>query len=160
MVELTTITDVDGPLPLSDVTLDQTTILTISYYYNGVFYEDAEVVDDPYDYQDIIDVVPGTTTPLPDWWDLLANIGEMAKWLQVTIYVALALIVILVVSFIFRIITLIRFVFKLIIWMIKIIYKVLKFIVIQIPKGIMGFIIFLVVPSNKRKERSNVSRYL
>ncbi|XMB71448.1 hypothetical protein RJI07_04845 [Mycoplasmatota bacterium WC30] len=161
MVELANLADADGPLPTNTVSIDQTSILTISYYYEGVFFEEIDVVDEPYDSGDIIDVIPGTTTPLPGWLDLLSNIDDMAKWIQIVIYVGIGIFVILLITLVLRIFSIIQFIGKGLILVFKAAGKIVKFIVIEIPKGIMKFIIFLVVPSERRKERNrNVSRYL
>lgn len=172
MVELASIPDADGLFPFNEVTLDQTTILTISYYYNDVFFEDIEVVDEPYDYQDIIEVIPGTTTELPGWLDLLKNIDQLARWMQIMFYVAIGIAVLLAVMLLIKLINtiklilqgiwfVVKFIYNVFVLFFKTLFKVSKFIVIGIPKGIIDIIIFLVVPKEKRRERkTNASRYI
>ena len=160
----------DYTWPASSVNLDQTTILTIDYYYDGVFYQDAEVVDEPYDVEDIIDVIPGTTTPIDTLWN------KILEWIlanpETAIMIVGALIAIVIIGKILStikiLVDLLKSVLKSVWWVVKTIfigiyyfvYYVLKFIFVIVPKGIGKFIYFLFVPYDRRqlKER-NVIEY-
>ena len=152
----------DYQWPASTVTLDQTTLLTIDYYYNDVFYQDQEVVDKPYEAEDIIDVIPGTTDPLDSIW---TTVWEWIKANPETVIkIVLGLIATIVIgkvlSAIKIVMDIVKGIFKGLGWILKLVfigvYYVLYFIFIMIPKGIWKVIYFLFVPYQKRqiKERT------
>lgn len=152
----------DYSWPASSVNLDQTTILTIDYYYNDVFYDDQEVVDKPYDMDDIVDVIPGTVNPATS---LFTKIWD---WIKANPDTAIMILVGLLVTFIIGkilstikiVVEVLGFVFKGIGWIFKMIFKViyyiLYFFIVLIPKGFIKFVYFLFVPYEKRqlKERN------
>ena len=161
MVELGTFIDIDGILPFDSVTLDQTTILTISYYFDGVFYDYVEVIDDPYDSEDIIDVVPGTTIEVINMLDevisFLDGIGDTLKWILIGLA---AVLLIVVVIFFVNVVKGILWIIKTIWWVIKLPFKIFKF-TIKLPGYILDGIVLLFVPRKKRKERNkNVGRFI
>jgi|GEM_PF-1161483 len=156
----------------SDITLDQTTVLSISYYYDGVFYQDMEVVDEPYDSEDIDIVIPGTTTVIEDGWSSIFswvtdNWQLILKGLAV---VAGFIIVGKVLSAIKAFMDVLKFILQGIWLFIKGIGYVIKyfflaigyvlyFIVIMIPKGIGKSLYWLFVPSDKRLRRKEHAYY-
>jgi len=160
----------DYTWPASSVNLDQTTILTIDYYYDGVFYQDAEVVDEPYDVEDIIDVIPGTTTPIDTLWN------KILEWIlanpETAIMIVGALIAIVIIGKILStikiLVDLLKSVLKSVWWVVKTIfigiyyfvYYVLKFIFVIVPKGIGKFIYFLFVPYDRRQLKESESIYI
>lgn len=156
----------DYSWPASSVNLDQTTILTIDYYYNDVFYDDAEVVDKPYDMDDIVDVIPGTVDPATSIWTTIWD------WIKANPDTAIMILVGIIATFIIGkilstikiVVEVLGFVFKGIGWIFKMIFKViyyiLYFFIVLIPKGFIKFVYFLFIPYEKRqlKER-NVNNY-
>lgn len=156
----------DYSWPASSVTLDQTTILTIDYYYDGLFYDDAEVVDKPYDQGDIVDVIPGTVTPSESlWlqiWDWIKNNPDTA--IMILVGLIATFIIGKILSTIKILVDIVKSVLKGAWWIIKTIfigiyyflYYVLKFIFVWVPMGIGKFIYFLFIPYEKRqlKERN------
>lgn len=158
----------DYTWPASSVNLDQTTILTIDYYYNGVFYQDSEVVDKPYDLEDVVDVLPGTTDPTESLW---LKIWEWIKANPDTaVMIVVGLIAVIIIGKILSTIKIFMDILKSVLksawWVIKTIFKgiyyfvyyVLKFIFVWVPMGIGKFLYFLFVPYEKRqlKERNVV----
>ncbi len=156
----------DYTWPASSVNLDQTTILTIDYYYNGVFYQDSEVVDKPYDLEDVVDVLPGTTDPTESLW---LKIWEWIKANPDTaVMIVVGLIAVIIIGKILSTIKIFMDILKSVLksawWVIKTIFKgiyyfvyyVLKFIFVWVPMGIGKFLYFLFVPYEKRqlKERN------
>ena len=175
MVNLGTYTDVDGPITsfLSDVTIDQTTVLAISYVYNGVFYEDQEVQDEPYDSDDIVDVVPGTTDPIQTIGDWLDSLGKTLKNIVIILIVILAILIIsLVLKGVRFVASIIKLFFTTIKWVGIIIYTTIKYIILgivwivksilKIPGILINMLLFLFVPKNARRKESlsDVSRYI
>lgn len=152
----------DYSWPASSVNLDQTTVLTIDYYYNGVFYDDQEVVDKPYDMDDVVDVLPGTTTPSESLW------LKIWEWIKANPETAIMILVGLIASIIIgKVLSTIKIVVELfgallkgVGWIFKMIFKaiyyILYFIIILIPKGFIKFVYFLFTPYEKRqlKERN------
>ncbi len=136
-----------------DVTLDKTQLLTIDYVFEGVFYNDQVVIDEPYDSDDIIDVIPGTTDPVTNLWERLDELfGNLDNAIKTILIIVAGLGVVLVLSLLFKTFSLLK--------NISIgLFKVIKFIVIGIPKGFIKLIWFLIVPRSDRKERENVNRY-
>jgi hypothetical protein len=139
---------------LGSIKLDQTQMLTIEYFYEGEFFEEDDVVDIPYDQEDIVDVNPDWVNSIKDWIAKLNN-----TFMMVVIGLG-AILVMLVLMFITKLFTVVKFIFT-------VIYKVLyysllliKFIMVDIPRYIIKFIIFMIVPSDKRKEQTHVGRYL
>lgn len=141
----------------SDVTIDQTSILKISYFYNGVFYEDLEVIDEPYDGEDVVPVVPGTTDPLLGLGEWFAELGSKIQLIIMGIVIIIALVFI---SLIFKGITAVKTVIVMLYKLIAFFMKAMSFIMLGIPKWIINAIIFLIIPRTKRKEQSNANRYL
>jgi hypothetical protein len=139
---------------LGSIKLDQTQMLTIEYFYEGEFFEEDDVVDIPYDQEDIVDVNPDWVDSIKDWIAKLNN-----TFMMVVIGLG-AILVMLVLMFITKLFTVVKFIFT-------VIYKVLyysllliKFIMVDIPRYIIKFIIFMIVPADKRKEQTHVGRYL
>ena len=141
----------------SDVTIDQTSIIKISYYYQDVFYEDQVVIDEPYDEEDVVPVIPGTTNPILSIGEWFASMGQTLKFIMIGIVV---IIIVLVMSLAIKTIGFIKGAITITYKFILFIFKLLKFIFIGIPKAIINFIVFLIVPKNTRKEQRHVSRYL
>ena len=136
-----------------DVNIDKTQLLTIDYVFDGVFYEEQIVIDEPYDKDDVINVIPGTTDPVTNLWEKINELfGSLDSAIEIIIAIAIGLAVIVVISLVFK-------VFNLAKGLIITSYKIIKFIVIGIPKGIIKFFMFLLVPKSDRKERKNVNRY-
>jgi hypothetical protein len=137
----------------ADITLEKTQLLTIDYVFEGVFYNDQVVIDEPYDSEDIIDVIPGTTDPATGLWDRLDELfGNLENSIKTIIIIVVGLGVILVLSLLFKTFSLVKNIF-IGLW------KIIKFIVIEIPKALVSFIKFLFIPRSNRKERENVNRY-
>ncbi|MBI9009636.1 MAG: hypothetical protein JEZ05_06350 [Tenericutes bacterium] len=161
VVNLGTYRDADGVLPLSDVTLDQTTILTISYFYNGVFYDSETVVDEPYDSSDIIDVIPGTIDPITSIIDkVIDSIGNLGSTLSVILAVLLVILLIAGIILFKSLVKTIIGILKAVWWSLKAVYLFVRFVVYIIPKTLIKAIVFLFIPKTKRKERYNASRYI
>jgi len=141
----------------SDVTIDQTSVLKISYYYQGQFYQDIDVVDEPYPGEDVIPVTPGTTDPLISLAQWFENLGETLKYILIGV---LVLIGIALLSLVLKVLGALKTIviggYKMII----LLFKFIKFIVIGIPKAFINFFVFLIVPKERRKEQRHVSRYL
>ncbi|MDD4069834.1 MAG: hypothetical protein PHF05_05215, partial [Candidatus Izemoplasmatales bacterium] len=136
-----------------DVNIDKTQLLTIDYVFDGIFYEEQIVIDEPYDKDDVINVIPGTTDPVTNLWEKINELfGSLDSAIEIIIAIAIGLAVIVVISLVFK-------VFNLAKGLIITSYKIIKFIVIGIPKGIIKFFMFLLVPKSDRKERKNVNRY-
>lgn len=139
--------------------IDKTTVLEIDYYYNGYFYQDVPVVDEPYDMEDIV-VIPPVT---PE--DLFPSIF---KWILDNPMLAISIVVgILAFSLLARFLGALQTVFQFIGFILKGIGKVLglilktigfilKFILFTIPKGILQFLYFLITPAEKRRERKAI----
>lgn len=144
------------------VQIDNVELLTISYFYDGVFYDRETVIDEPYDSDDVIDVLPGTIDPVTSLLDQLTNMFET---LSTTVRIILAVLgfILLILAFIFikGLFTTLIGIGKGIIWVLKAFYNLLKFLVYVIPKTIIKGIVFLFIPQTKRKERNrNASRYI
>ncbi|MDZ4195961.1 MAG: hypothetical protein U1C51_01795, partial [Candidatus Izemoplasmatales bacterium] len=162
----------------SDTTLDKTTLLEMDYYYNGYFFQDQVIIDEPYDWEDIVIV-----NPILDPNNLLMNI---ASWVlanpgtAITIVVAIVVISLVakllgalsgILAFIGVILKgvghVIKLGFQLIVFFLKGVGKVLfailklkwfliRFIFIRIPRGIISFIYFLFTPAQLRQERKGI----
>ncbi len=141
----------------SDVALDKTSVLSISYYYEGVFFEDQVVVDEPYDDEDIIPVIPGTTDPLVSISEWFTDLGSKIQFILMGIVVIIALVFI---SLVFKGLAAVKTVIVMLYKLIAFFVKAMSFILLGIPKWIINTIVFLVIPRTKRKEQSHVSRYL
>jgi hypothetical protein len=144
------------------VQIDNVELLTISYFYEGVFYDREEVQDGPYDSDDVIDVIPGTIDPVTS---LLDQITTMFESLSSTVRIILAVLglILLILAFIFvkGLVNVFIGIGKAVIWVFKALGKIIRFIVYVIPKTLMTGIIFLFIPQSKRKERNrNASRYI
>lgn len=136
-----------------DVTLDKTQLLTIDYVYDGVFYEDQVIIDEPYDKEDVLHVNPGTTDPYTSIWDKLETLfANLDNAINVILMVVIGFVAILAISLIAKVFTFVKFVGKMIL-------KIIKFI-LDLPGYFIKFILFLIIPKEKRKERINASRYL
>jgi len=133
------------------VQIDNVELLTISYFYDGVFYDREEVQDSPYPSEGIIDVIPGTIDPV-------ANLNSTVR---IILAVLGLILLILVFIFIKGVVTTLIGIGKGIIWVFKALLKIIRFIVYVIPKTLMTGIVFLFIPQSKRKERNrNASRYI
>lgn len=140
--------------------IDKTTLLEIDYYYNGYFYLDVPVVDEPYDMEDIV-VIPPIT---PE--DLFPSIF---KWILDNPMLAISIVVgILAFSLLARFLGALQTVFQFIGFilkgignvlgfLIKTVGYILKFILYSIPKGILQFLYFLITPADKRRERKAIN---
>jgi len=183
--------------PAKDVTIDQTSILTISYLYDGVFYDSLEVQDEPYEEEDVVDVAPGTVDPLVPLMDTviewLEQFDTALRWVIMIVFAILAMAIIFLVVWVLKMVIaipkaiitigkfflavfkyiylaiyyLVKYVIKTLVFIRKLFYQIVRFILkilISIPGWIMSMILFLVLPSEKRKYRkesaSNVSRYI
>jgi hypothetical protein len=137
---------------LSDVNIDQTQMIHIEYYSEGTYISTDEIVDDPYDQEDIV-----YTTFFEQIKDLINNLGDS---LQIIMYIAIAIVGLLVISLVLKIFGLLKFIGKLISKTIKLLYRVAKFIVWDSTKHTVKLIWLLIVPREKRKERGyNANRY-
>jgi len=144
-------------VPGASITVDDTTVIKISYFYNGVFYNDIDVIDEPYDSDDVITVKPGTTDPITSIIDWIAQVGSTLKFILIAV---VALIALVVISLVFKTFSFIKSLlvggYKLII----LLFKLIKYIIFGIPKAIINFVVFLFIPKAQRKENRNVSRYI
>jgi hypothetical protein len=137
---------------LSDVNIDQTQMLHIEYYSEGTYISTDEIVDDPYDQEDIV-----YTTFFEQIKNLINNLGDS---LQIIMYIAIAIVILLVISLVLKIFGLLKFSAKVISKTIKLLYRVAKFIVWDSTKHTVKLIWLLIVPREKRKERGyNANRY-
>lgn len=146
--------DADGIVEFHDVVLDQTTMISISYFYQGVFYEREAVQDEPYDADDIVDVIPGTTEELT-WLNLIEGFLENTdSTIRIILYAIVLIATILL-------LVLLKNVLGGVFWIIKAIWNIIVFIVWKVPKGILAVLKGLFIPSNKRRERKkNANRYI
>jgi len=163
MIELGTYTS--GPhIPIispGNVTIDKTQLLTIDYMYDGVFYEDQVVIDEPYDKDDVIHVYPGTTDPYESIWvRLLDLVNNLDNIFSVILIVVGGLVGIFVLSLITKAFNIVKFIFKIAIGLVNFVLKIIKYIMVDIPGYLTKFILFLIVPKDRRKEHIDVSRYL
>lgn len=144
-------------LTFSDVTIDKTSVLKISYYYQGQFFQDIDVVDEPYPGEDVIPVTPGTTDPLITLGQWFENLGQTLKFILIGIIVLVA---IAILSFVFKAVGALKAIALAAYRMIILLFKLIKFIIIGIPKAIINFFVFLIVPKERRREQRHVSRYI
>ncbi len=157
------------------IQLDNISLLTVSYFYNGVFYDSETVQDEPYSSDDVIDVYPGTIDEISG---ILNQIGALKDFMQnlsssfrTTIIIAILILGLMIISFASKIISLIFkipfIIYKIVrsfIGIIKMLgnffYFLIKFI-INIPGHLINILLFLFIPKNKKKERnSSVSKYI
>jgi hypothetical protein len=142
-------------LLIGDVTLDKTQLLQIDYYYDGYFFQDQEIIDEPYAWEDIVDVVPDPT-PEGFLWDILAWIMEN-PWTaaMIAVGIILASLVAKALSVLGVVIQIVKEFVKFVLLVLKYfflaVWWVLKLIIIGIPKGIIKFIWILLVPAEKRR---------
>lgn len=128
-------------------TLDQTQVLTISYYYNGVFYEDSIVEHDPIDTEEIIE----EGSP---WESLSETFSSLETTLTLIVTLVILIVVILALIYVNNLI-------KMVIHIFKGAWFLLKLVFIKIPIGIWKALKFLFIPKNKRKEHKKyVGRYI
>ena len=166
----------------SDTTLDKTTMLQMDYYYDGYFFQDQVVIDEPYNWEDIVIV-----NPILDPNNLLMSI---ASWVIENPGTAITIVMgILVLSLLAKLLGALGGIFsflgiifrgigKVIVFVFQLIWKTLKlafsilgkiglFVVklfgfklkllfILVPMGIVQFLYFLVTPCNKRRERKEI----
>jgi hypothetical protein len=151
--------------PLSSVTLDQTTLLTIDYFYEGIFYEDVTIVDEPYDEEDVVDTTPGGTVAADT-----SFLEKVWEWITENPTTAIAIVVgVVVFVLLARFLSALKAVLEFIGWIIKslakavgfvlkgiflVIYHVLRLFLYLIPKGILAFLAFLITPAEKRRQRA------
>jgi len=144
-------------VPGASITVDETTVIKLSYFYNGEFYNDVDVIDEPYDGEDVIPVIPGTTDPITSIIDWIAQVGSTLKFILIAV---VALIALAAISLVFKTLGFIKSLlvggYKLII----LLFKLIRYIVFGIPKAIINFVVFLLIPKAQRKENRNVSRYI
>lgn len=148
-----------------DVTLDKTQLMEIDYYYDGYFFQDQEIIDEPYDWEDIVDIVP--ETPEGIFYDIIAWIMDN-PWTAISIGVGIILLSLVakalsILGVVFQVLKeVLRFVFLIIkyiilaIWWIlrkiaTVLWWILKLLLIGIPKGIIKFIWIMLVPADKRR---------
>ncbi|MBU0996636.1 MAG: hypothetical protein KKE16_01160 [Firmicutes bacterium] len=149
----------------SNITVDQTTILSISYYYEGVFYEDIDVIDEPYDSEDIVPVIPGTTTVIDNGW------GNLLEWVVANWQLVLkGLAVVAAVIIVGKVLSAIKVVMDILKLILKGGWLILKyfflaiaytfyFIFFMIPKGIGKALYWLFIPSDMRLRRKEQAYY-
>lgn len=131
-----------------DKTLDQTQVLTISYYYNDVFYENTTVEHEPIPEEEIIE----EGTSLENIMDLFT---ETKNILTLILFVGGFIVLIITLMYINNFIKGLWYVIKFVFW------KIPKFILYQLPKGIWAVLKFLFIPRKKRKEQKRyVGRYI
>jgi hypothetical protein len=144
-------------VPGASITVDETTVIKLSYFYNGEFYNDVDVIDEPYDGEDVIPFIPGTTDPITSIIDWIAQVGSTLKFILIAV---VALIALAAISLVFKTLGFIKSLlvggYKLII----LLFKLIRYIVFGIPKAIINFVVFLLIPKAQRKENRNVSRYI
>ncbi len=145
---------------IGNVSLDETTIITIDYYYQGVFYDDAEVVDVPYDEGDIQDVNPDwQVDESPDFlgwfmenWKTIINVvliivaislaGKIFGFLGgiLAFLKDIALMTAKAIGFVIRILSIV-------------VFYTLKTLFYWVPIGIGKALYFLFVPASKRRRK-------
>ena len=146
------------------VSVADTSIITIDYYYNGVFYQDVEVVDEPYDADDIVDLPPSTSFP-----NVILLMNKIVEWIlnnpgtAATILFAIIALLILV-----KLLSGVKMIIQMLVWIIKGLIKtlifiikysayaiggILYFIVFLVPKALFNMFYFLFTPKEKRKLR-------
>lgn len=139
---------------IGDVTLDKTQLMAIDYYYDGYFFQDQEIIDEPYAWEDIVDVAP--VTPEGLLYDILNWILEN-PWTAAMIAVGLILasLIAKALSILGVVLQIIKEIFKLVFVILKYfflaVWWVLKLLLIGIPKGIIKFIWIMLVPAEKRR---------
>jgi len=150
----------------ANVTLDQTSILTIDYYYDGIFYEDQVVVDEPYDEDDII------TTTMPLFDQIKAYFESLIEQpLKILIGIGILILTLVVFKLLSMVGSLAKemktvlfFVFKaiyyIIKWFILGVYHIILFLVYQLPNGSIKALYWLFTPKEKRLARERVDQYV
>lgn len=133
---------------LHDVSIDQTQMIRIQYWTEGnpVIMDDDQILDDPYDQEDI--VYQGFFDNVSNWLSTLNNN------LTMVLYILVAIIGLIFISLLIKLVGAT--------WgVIKLISKVV-ITIIKIPSYLYKFLLFLFVPSDKRKrkEQFNVNRHL
>ena len=144
-------------VPGASITVDDTTVIKLSYFYNGEFYNDVDVIDEPYDGEDVIPVIPGTTDPITSIIDWIAQVGSTLKFILIAV---VALIALALLSLVFKTFGLVKSLFVGVYKLIILLFKLIRYIVFGIPKTIINFVVFLFIPKAQRKENRNVSRYI
>jgi len=146
---------------LADVTLDKTQLLTIDYVFDGVFFNDQVVIDEPYDQDDVLHVNPGTTDPYTNIFDSIGNLFDnLSSAFNIMIIIIISIAAIVVLTLFSKVFSIVSFVGKAIIKLIQLKLKILKYLMVDIPGYLIKFILFLIIPKEKRKEHIYVSRHL
>lgn len=131
-----------SPLPLiSDVNIDQTHMIHIEYYSEGNYISTDEIVDDPYDQEDIV-----YNTLFDNIKNLFNSLGDS---LRIIMYVVIGIAVLLGIGLVFKVIGLIK-------GFILTFYRVVK-LVLRLVKGVVR-LLFVSKKVKKRKEQYYVNR--
>lgn len=159
---------------IGDVNIDQTQLMMIEYYSEGEYIATDDIVDDPYDMEDIrydgvLSDIQGILVKIND------ALGSLGDTMRIIIYVVVAILLIIILLTVFKAINLVLAILKLLgntvlyigkslIWFLKALilvlkyaayfaYRVAKFIAIDSTILTIKFIYYLIIPKDKRKEQ-------
>lgn len=148
---------------VSDVNIDQTQLIRIEYYSEGEFIATDDIIDEPYDMEDI-----RYDGFFSDIQDILVKIndalGSLGDTMRIIIYVIVAILAIILLLLVFKAINLVIMLFKLVATLFKYAalvlkyaamagYKIAKFIMWDSTILTIKFIFYLFIPKKSRKER-------